>query len=391
MVQPAPPPRTPRGGVLDALRFLAALFVVLFHFGDVAPTALRSLHPFLERGYLATDFFLILSGFVLARAYGHGVLSGRIGFGRFWTKRFARCYPTHLITLGLLAAMVGLGALIGLSPSDPQRYAWSDLPAQVLLLHAFGAGGGQWNIPSWTISTLLICYAAFPLLWRAMTHVRSLTGAVAVALGVMFGSETLALSLLGQDQFNLGMEWCLFRAAPLFIVGLAIARGVELGRWTGARARAVAVAGGGVLLVNAVLAGPDMLNLVAISTLILGCGASPVTRPLPGAEWGARVSFSLFMIHTLTGAVWFAGLGPLVSHLAPSAALAITVGWGLWLLALPVTVVAAGLYDRWVDAPIQKALTNRFFSRMETLPGDTPREAPVTPRPDPRPEPAPNG
>ena len=46
------------------------MFVVLFHFGDEAPIPLHALHSVWERGYLATDFFLMLSGFVLARAYG---------------------------------------------------------------------------------------------------------------------------------------------------------------------------------------------------------------------------------------------------------------------------------------------------------------------------------
>ena len=110
----SPTSSTPlRGGALDALRFVAALFVVVFHFGDQAPVALSELHPFLGRGYLATDFFLMLSGFVLAKAYGPAVAAHRISLGRFWSKRFVRCYPTHLITLALLAAMVGAGALSG--------------------------------------------------------------------------------------------------------------------------------------------------------------------------------------------------------------------------------------------------------------------------------------
>ena len=57
-----------RGGALDALRFFASLFVVLFHFGDEAPIPLADMHSVWARGYLATDFFLMLSGFVLARA-----------------------------------------------------------------------------------------------------------------------------------------------------------------------------------------------------------------------------------------------------------------------------------------------------------------------------------
>lgn len=370
----------PRGGALDALRFVAAMFVVVFHFGDEAPVALRALHPFLERGYLATDFFLILSGFVLARAYGAGVLSGRIGFGRFWTKRLARCYPTHIITLGLLAAMVGVAALAGVAPSDPERYRWADLPAQIFLLHAFGWGGGQWNVPSWTISTLLICYAAFPLLWSAMTRLPGRLAAVGLGLAILFGAQALSQALLGQDQANLGMQWSLARAAPLFLIGLALGRAVEAGPWSPALARAVGFGGAAVLLANAAAGGPDLLNLSAIGAIILGCGASPVTRALPGAAWGAQVSFSLFMVHTMTGAIWFSAVLPILGRIAPRLTEAPIAAWTLWAGGLAFTVVAAGLYDRFVDAPIQKALNRRFFAGP----------AAVRPRPAPRPAPAPN-
>lgn len=370
----------PRGGALDALRFVAALFVVVFHFGDEAPIALRLLHPFLERGYLATDFFLILSGFVLARAYGAGVLSGRIGFGRFWTKRFARCYPTHIITLALLAAMVAVAAVVGVAPSDPERYQWSDLPAQVLLLHAFGWGGGQWNIPSWTISTLLICYAAFPWLWAAMSRLPGRLAAVGVGVGVLVGAQVLSQALLGQDQANLGMEWSLARAAPLFLIGLALGRAVEAGPWSPGLARAVGFGGAAVLLVNGLANGSDLVNLAAIGAIILGCGASPVTRALPGAAWGAQVSFSLFMVHTMTGAIWFSAVLPILGRVAPQLTGAPVLAWGLWTAGLAFTVVVAALYDRFVDAPIQTVINRRFFAKP----------ARVSPRPDPRPVPAPN-
>ena len=194
------PSKPPRGGALDALRFVAALFVVVFHFGDQAPLALSEMHPFLGRGYLATDFFLMLSGFVLAKAYGPAVAAHRISLGRFWSKRFVRCYPTHLITLAVLAAMVGLGSVLGLVSDNAGRFDWSGLPAQILLLHAFGLGGGHWNIPSWTISTLLICYLFFPTLWRHMLRVTGPAAALSLGLFILVASDLLSLALVGTSS-----------------------------------------------------------------------------------------------------------------------------------------------------------------------------------------------
>jgi peptidoglycan/LPS O-acetylase OafA/YrhL len=362
-----------RGGALDALRFVAALFVVVFHFGDTAPISLQSMHGFLGRGYLATDFFLILSGFVLAKAYGAGVASGKVSLGRFWLKRFARCYPTHLITLAILVVMVLTAGALGMQATNAGRFDLAGLPAQIFLLHAFGLGGGHWNIPSWTISTLLICYAFFPMLWRGMLRINSLWISLGLGLAIIVGSNALSLALLGEQQFSLPFQWCMFRAAPLFLVGLTLARAVQTGRWTGGSARLVGFGGGAVLLANAWLVGPDLINVLAICAVIIGCGASPVTRPIPGAEWGAKVSFCLFMVHTITGAVWFDVIEPLAARLHPAVESVAWEAWAMWFGALAFTLIASDLYNRFIDEPIQKWIGRKWFAR------------PANSRPDPRP------
>ena len=362
-----------RGGALDALRFVAALFVVVFHFGDAAPVSLQAMHGFLGRGYLATDFFLILSGFVLAKAYGAGVASGKVSLGRFWLKRFARCYPTHVITLAILVVMVLTAGALGMQATNAGRFDLAGLPAQIFLLHAFGLGGGHWNIPSWTISTLLICYAFFPMLWRAMLRLNSVWISLGLAIAIIVGSNALSLALLGEQQFSLPFQWCMFRAAPLFLVGLALARTVQTGRWTGKSARIVGFGGGAVLLANAFMVGPDLINVLAICAIIIGCGASPVTRPIPGAEWGAKVSFCLFMVHTITGAVWFDVVEPLAARLHPAVESVAWEAWAMWLGALVFTLIASDLYNRFIDEPIQKWIGRKWFAR------------PVSSRPDPRP------
>jgi len=369
---PAAPAKT-RGGALDALRFVAALFVVVFHFGDSAPVSLQSMHAFLGRGYLATDFFLILSGFVLAKAYGAAVASRKVSLARFWLKRLARCYPTHIITLAMLVAMVLAAGWLGLAQSNEGRFDLSGLPAQILLLHAFGLGGGHWNIPSWTISTLLICYAFFPMLWRGMLRINSLWISLGLGLAIIVGSNALSLALLGEQQFSLPFQWCMFRAAPLFLVGLTLARAVQTGRWTSGSARLVGFGGGAVLLANAWLAGPDLINVLAICAVIIGCGASPVTRPIPRAEWGAKVSFCLFMVHTITGAVWFDVVEPLAARLHPAVESVAWEAWAMWLGALVFTLIASDLYNRLIDEPIQKWTARNWCAR------------PASAGPDPRP------
>ena len=85
-----------RGGWLDALRFIVASLMVIHHYQLAAPIPLVQLHPVFERGYLLTNFFLIDSGYVLARIYGNSVAAGRMGLGDFLSKRFLRLVPAHL-------------------------------------------------------------------------------------------------------------------------------------------------------------------------------------------------------------------------------------------------------------------------------------------------------
>lgn len=57
----------PRYALLDGLRGVAALFVILYHFGEGFATS--PVDQFMNHGYLAVDFFFILSGFVIGYAY----------------------------------------------------------------------------------------------------------------------------------------------------------------------------------------------------------------------------------------------------------------------------------------------------------------------------------
>lgn len=82
---------------LDALRGFAAFCVVFQHLHVVQPNSFG-----FPNAYLAVDFFFILSGFVLAHAYGARLDAG-MGFRGYALRRIIRLYP-----------LAGLGALIGL-------------------------------------------------------------------------------------------------------------------------------------------------------------------------------------------------------------------------------------------------------------------------------------
>ena len=144
LTEPSPRPvRIARGGWLDALRFIVGALIILYHFREAAPVPLGQLHPVFERGYLLTDFFIIDSGYVLARIYGDRLASGQASLRAYARQRLLRVIPAHLAVSLVLVLLVGGAALAGIAPSNPRWFDWSQLPAQVLLLQAWGVPGGQ--------------------------------------------------------------------------------------------------------------------------------------------------------------------------------------------------------------------------------------------------------
>ncbi|MBU4435524.1 MAG: acyltransferase [Alphaproteobacteria bacterium] len=348
-----------RGGPLDALRFFAAFFMVVYHYADQAPVSLFQLHPALGRGYLATDFFLMLSGYVLGRTYGDRVAQRQVGDREFLLKRFARVWPAHLVMLAGFVALILITGAMGVAPQNPQWFQWSQLPAQVLLVQAWGFDGSSgWNTPTWTLSALIFCYAAFPLLWRAFARIRSPWMALAVGLAVFAAVDLACRSTLGQPSYHLPLKYGVIRALPLFLIGAVIAR---LGRDVviGARAAdglaAAAIAG----FVGLQLLGPfDYASLAMVGVLIFAAGAS-ARKDWGWARTAGRIAFSLYLTNQFVSVTWFGA-----QHLA-AGKLGLTDAalWLSWALAFPAAVVFAALFERLVDAPLQAWIKPRLDIR----------------------------
>lgn len=208
--------------VLDGLRGIAAFAVILDH---VASTTFRSWFP---GRYLAVDFFFVLSGFVLAHAYGQRLREGRLSTGAFLKVRLIRLYPLYL--LGLAIALI--------PPLVILLKGWGGNPVSETLVVA-GAGllflpmppVFTWtanllyplNGPAWSLFFELIAnivYAAIarflsPRVFAVMLPVLAL----ATAFTVMRHTETEGPGWLWQ-HFDAGLARVLFD----FFAGVAIYR-----------------------------------------------------------------------------------------------------------------------------------------------------------------------
>jgi len=91
----------PHYPLLDGLRGVAAVIVVCFHLAE--PLASSHLDNVVNHGYLAVDFFFILSGFVIGYAYDDRW--DRLTIGGFLRRRFERLQP--LVVLGMTLGAIG--------------------------------------------------------------------------------------------------------------------------------------------------------------------------------------------------------------------------------------------------------------------------------------------
>lgn len=186
----APPP-SGRILELDALRGIAALGVVFWHYGahfHAHPLA-GLLYPFYNAGFLLVDFFFVLSGYVIARAYWRE--SRQWNFNRNVWARVARLYPLHLLTLLatiLLVAWLPDGAN---NPDfKPPTNDLKHLALNLVLLNQVGLQDGwSFNTPAWSISTEFVVNLAFLGFIALTTRARILTAALAAAALVVLASR----------------------------------------------------------------------------------------------------------------------------------------------------------------------------------------------------------
>ena len=184
-----------RYAALDAMRGLAAFAVVVYHLD----------RPYAPSAYIAVDFFFVLSGFVIARAYGEKLASGMTVLA-FMKARYARLYPLFLIgsVYGLVQLLLHWQAS-GVGRADLAASILTTifmLPSPSFLTRSAGDILALYplNGPAWSLFWELLANLIFALvLFRLKT--RSLILIATASLALLIGSVFLHKSL------DLGWEW----------------------------------------------------------------------------------------------------------------------------------------------------------------------------------------
>jgi peptidoglycan/LPS O-acetylase OafA/YrhL len=363
--------RVGRYEIMDGLRGLAAIGVLFFHF------ALRLRAPVvLAHGYLAVDFFFMLSGFVLSHAYAERLQT--MPLADFAWLRARRLLPLSVlgVVLGSAYLLAKWRAHLTLTDSLPQILGATALNLALLpklwVGHASADQTFPVDIPLWSLSfEFLVNLVWAALLLRARTATLVAIAAVGAVLfaayAVMFGDANIGWGL---GSYLGGVGRTMFG----FLAGVVVWRlrpPVGVSRIRPAMAAAILlllfwipVTGWAVDLAAVLLVMPLLLYLSASADFGV---ESRAVRAL------GEVSYPLYAIHYPVLAL-VAGLDKrFVSQAAP--------GMAIYLLAIPL-VLASLLLSRWYDAPVRRWLARR--ARAATSP---PPPAAVRTAPPPRPEP----
>ena len=208
-INPAPAGRMPG---IEALRGIAAGCVVLLHL-----QATFGGHPkVFGKGYLGVDFFLMLSGYLMARGQEARFAAGMSSV-RFMASRYRRLWPTMA-----LGALLGAPTLL-MRTDGIGQFLTLAVPNLMLLPVSFQREAFPLNIPAWTIFYELVANALHAFVfWRL--------GARGLGLAIVALVPVMVWTGMAHGSFDVGAR------PEHFVLGLpritlAYLIGIGLQRW----------------------------------------------------------------------------------------------------------------------------------------------------------------
>jgi peptidoglycan/LPS O-acetylase OafA/YrhL len=348
---------------LDGLRGVAAFAVILDH---VSSATLRAWFP---GRYLAVDFFFVLSGFVLAYAYGKGLEQGTLSAWRFMRIRLIRFYPLYLLGLGLGLLLPILAAIRGWEGASPLSQIPVIAAFSLLFLPAPPIYGWTsqhifpFNGPSWTLFFELVANFAYALVakflsWRVF----------AIVLPV--GAALVAVTVMGSDGTGPGFRWPDFDAGLArvlygFFAGVAIYRLRDVVRLPSMPAW------GAVLALLAVFAVPasglwrqgfDAFAAILLMPLLVAFASGAKVSDRAARLCGALglLSYGVYALHV--------PVMILVNFVQDVLGVSLPYGFLNVVLVAGITAIIAALATRFYDVPFRRLLNGRAKRAPKPVP-----------------------
>jgi peptidoglycan/LPS O-acetylase OafA/YrhL len=354
--------------ILDGLRGVAALMVVAFHLFEAH--AASRFEQIINHGYLAVDFFFVLSGFVIGYAYDDRWRT--MSTMDFFKRRLIRLHPMIVVAM-MIGAVMFYAQSSAIFPKIQDTPVWLMLVVMVIgmTLIPVGAaldirGWGEMhplNGPAWSLFYEYVANILYALFVRKFSKTL-LALCVFVAGGALVhycltgpNGDVIGGWSLEPAQMRIGLTRLLYP----FFAGLLLSRIVTVGRIKHAFLMSS-------LIIIAALAWPriggaadlwknglyDALCIVLVFPLVVYIGASGQVNTRLGARVCAflgAISYPIYIIHypfVYTYTAWVAA-----GKVSLASALPVTA------LTFLACITVAYLCLTFYDIPVRRWLSRR--------------------------------
>ena len=374
----------PRYEILDGLRGVAAVLVVLFHLLETYSGG--QAHQIINHGYLAVDFFFVLSGFVIGYAYDDRW--DKITTWGFFKRRLVRLQPMVIMGTIVGACFYFFGQGDGF-PLIGNVEGWKVLLAFVMgcLMIPCGAGMdirgwgemNSFNGPNWSLTWEYVGNILYAFVFRRLPKIGLAFLAAAAAFCTLdlcldwnvFGLLTEGhaghrYTVIGgwsltAEQVYIGLT----RLFYPFLIGLLISRvgkfiKVKNGFWWCSLILAVLFSipcvGGEGNILNGVY---NAICILVLMPLVVMMGAGSQIKGEKSARvcnFLGEISYPLYITHY---PLMYMQMNWAWSHPDAPAYAHVMVCIGCFLLSLGIAYACLKLYD----IPVRKWLTEKWLKK----------------------------
>lgn len=358
--------------ILDALRGVAAIFVVYFHVLEVYSGGDHT-KQLLNHGYLAVDFFFMLSGFVMAHAYDDRW--DRMTLKDFFKRRLIRLHPMIIfgMTVGAICFYFSASEMFPkVADTSIWRLLFTLLIGYTLLPLPPSMDIRGWNEmhplngPAWSLFFEYIANILHALILRKLPKMIlfvfvALAGAALIHLAVTSPNGDIIGGWSTEPaQLRIGFTRLLFP----YMAGMLLRRSVSIssGKSTFLLSSVLLVGflamprigGHETLWANGLY---DSLTIILIFPAILYIGAvgeikSQLSEKI--CTFLGDISYPIYIIHFPFTYVFY---GWVVKNEVPMST-GVIVGTGLLIGTTALSYLALKAYDE----PVRKWLANKFMS-----------------------------
>ena len=370
-LKPLPSQPTNKLPGLEALRFLTAFAILVFHYRHFAfvgdkPAGLvverlplyGLLQPFHDSGAFGVWIFWCISGFIFFWKYRDPIAERSVGGWKFFVLRLSRLYPLHLVTLLAVALLQSVyfnlhGCFFVYQDNDLPHFL-----TQLFMASEWGITQGySFDGPIWSISVEVLVYLLFFLMLRATRSWLLNVAIVAACLGAPSlnagGQVTNCLAL-----FYIGGLAAIARRA---VTATRFERPIEAGAWL-----AITVVGPFVVfLLRDRLDDFAMPLFVTYTPILLFCLSREISLPRllqRAIEAAGNMTYSSYLLHfplQLVIVLCFALAGRPVP----------VYGGALFTVYLLTTLLLSYFTFRYFEAPAQRFVRAAFNTERATQDG----------------------